>query len=110
MKGQAFNRANDTEIIRLISDNPGITCDALSDKFGVPVSTIQNKIKRLCDEKRVFRQRKKAPSGKGNIFLLYTMAYAKKHKIPRIYVDKAEKSTLEMQDWFNQLSRSSIVV
>ena len=103
MKGQPFNRANDTEIIRLVSDNPGITCEMLSKKVKIPIATIQIKINRLCDGSRIFRQKK--PNGNGSIYLLYTCHHAKKHNIPSVYVEKPEKTTLELQMMFNRLYR-----
>jgi len=106
MKHQPLNRVTDTELIRLISDNPGIISSEISSKCGVPVKTIQIKIKRLCDEKRVFKQTKKA--FKGNVFPLYTMSYAKKHKIPRIFVEKDEMNTLDQQMWFTDLLRAAL--
>lgn len=101
-----MNRVNDTELIRLISDNPGILSSEISSKSEVSVKTIQIKIKRLCDEKRVFKQTKKATNG--NVFPLYTMHDAKKNRIPRIFVEKDAKSPLEMQMWFNDLSRGCL--
>jgi len=103
MKGQPLIRVNDTEMIRLISDNPGILSSEISSKCGVPVKTIQIKIKRLCDEKRVFKQTKKA--FKGNVFPLYTMHDAKANHIPRLYAEKPEKTVLELQMMFNRLYR-----
>ena len=101
--GQAFNKQADKGTIRIISDNPGITSGELLEKLGGSLSSIQYRIQRMCEDKRVFRQTKNAVYGK--TYHLYTMAYAKKNKIPRIYVEKAEKSTLEMQSWFNDLTR-----
>ena len=106
MKGQPFNRADDTKIIQIISDNPGILSSEISSKCEVPVKTIQIKIKRLCDEKRVFKQTKKA--FKGNVFPLYTMSYARKHKIQRIFVEKDEMNTLDQQMWFTDLLRAAL--
>ena len=107
MKGQEFNRANDAEIVDMVSDFPGIRCDALSEKLGIACNTVTRKIKRLTDESRIFRQ--KQNNGCGYIYNLYTDHYAKKHCIPRVYkgVD-AEKNTLEQQMWFNQLSRVAL--
>ena len=103
MKGQPFNRVNDAKLIQLVSDNPGILSSEISSKCEVPVKTIQIKIRRLCDEKRIFRQTKKATNG--NVFPLFTVFYARKNHIPRLYVEKDEKSTLEQQMWFNDLIR-----
>ena len=103
MKGQAFNKTNDTEIIRLIADNPGIICSTISKKLEIPVSTIQTKIKRLSEEKRVFKQTKK--NGNGNVFPLFTTHYARENRVPRLYVDKDEKSTLELQMMWSGLIR-----
>ena len=105
MKGQPFNRVDDTKIVQLVADKPGILSSEISSKTGVPVKTIQIKIKRLCDEKRIFKQTKKADNG--NVFPLFTLFYARKHHIPRIHVKKAEKSTLELQMMFNGLIRGS---
>ena len=101
--GQAFNKQADKGTIRIISDNPSITTGELLAKLGGSLSSIQYRIQRMCDDKRVFRQTKKAFNG--STYHLFTMAYARKNHIPRIYVDKDEKSTLEQQMWFNDISR-----
>ena len=106
MKGQPFNRVTDTKIIQMVSDSPGILSSEISSKSEVPVKTIQIKIKRLCDEKRIFKQTKKATNG--NVFPLYTMSYARKNKIPRIFVEKDEMNTLEQQMWFTDLLRAAL--
>ena len=100
--GQAFNKNGDTETIRIISDNPGITSDDLSAKLSVSLSTVQARIKRMCEEeKRVFKQTRNAVYGKTYHF--FTMAYARKNKIPRIYSEKPEKTTLELLMLFHSL-------
>jgi len=106
MKGQDFNRANDAKIVDIISDFPGIRCNDLSEKLGIPCNTITRKVKRLTDESRVFRQ--KQNNDCGYIYNLYTAHYARKHNVSRIYkgVD-AEKSTLELQYLFHSLIRGS---
>ena len=109
MKGQEFNRANDAKIVDIISDYPGIRCNDLSEKLGIPCNTITRKIKRLTDETRVFRQ--KQSNGNGYIYNLFTTHYARKHNVSRVYRGAdAEKTTLELQMMFNSLSRSSIAV
>ena len=104
MKGQEFNRANDTEIIKVIKDHPGIRCIGVAEIMGIPCNTITRKVKRLYDEKRIFRQ--KQNNGNGYIYNLYTTHYARKHNIPSVYrgVD-AEKSTLELQMMWSGLVR-----
>ena len=102
MKGQAFNKAADTDIIRIISDNPGITTEALSDKCDIPYHTIKLKVQRLTKSTRVFRQKKR--NNNGWIYLLYTYSYARNHHIPSLYSEKPEKTTLELQMMFNGLS------
>ena len=102
--GQRFNTKHDTETIRLISDNPSITCGELSAKLSVSSSTVQARMKRMCEEeKRVFKQTRNAVYGKTYHF--FTMAYARKNKIQRIYKSKPDKTTLEQQLWFNDLTR-----
>ena len=101
--GQRFNTKGDTETIRLISDNPGITCKVLAAKLSISLSGIQYRIQRMCNEGRVFKQTKNAVYGK--TFPLFTVAYARKNNIPRIYSDEPEKSTLELQMMFHDCIR-----
>ena len=104
MKGQEFNRADDANIVNIISDHPGIRCNDVSEKLSIPCNTIARKIKRLTDNKRIFRQ--KQSNGNGYIYNLFTVHYARKHNIPRVYKGPdAERNTLEMQLWFNDLIR-----
>ncbi len=103
--GQRFNTKHDTETIRIISDNPGITCQTLAEKLSVSLSTIQARIQRMCTEGRVFKQTKNAVYGK--TYPLFTVAYARKNKIPRIYSEKPPKSDLELQMLFHSLIRGS---
>lgn len=108
MKGQAFNKADDAEIVDMVSDRPGIRCDAISERMRIPCNTITRKIKRLADESRIFRQKesKGIGGGSGYAYNLFTVHYARKHNIPRVYrgVD-AEKSTLELQMLWSRLIR-----
>lgn len=106
MKGQPFNRVDDTSIIRIISDNPGITSEELSAKCGIPCATIQKKIARLSKSTRVFRQKKNG--GNGCTYLLYTYSYARNHHVPSLYCDKPEKTTLELQMMFNRFNRVAL--
>ncbi len=106
MKGQEFNRVTDTKLIQIVSDNPGILSSEISSKCEIPVKTIQIKIKRLCDEKRIFKQTKRATNG--NVFPLFTVFYARKNKIPRLFVEKDEMNTLDQQMWFTDLLRAAL--
>ena len=103
MKGQPFNRVDDTSIIRIISDNPGITSEDLSKKCGIPYDTIKLKVQRLSKDTRVFRQKKN--NGNGCTYLLYTYSYARNHHVPSLYSEKPEKSPLELQMMFDRLIR-----
>ena len=106
MKGQAFNRADDTKIIEVIKDHPGIRCNEVSEKLVIPCNTITRKVKRLTDETRVFRQ--KQSNGNGYIYNLFTVHYARKHNISSVYRGvEAEKTTLELQHMFHSLIRGS---
>lgn len=108
MKGQPISRANDTDIIRLISDNQGITTEELSKKCGIARKTVQQKIDRLARETRVFRQKKQGGNGCTN--LLYTYSYARNHHVPLVYPEKPEKTTVELQMMFHSLIRGYPVV
>jgi len=104
MKGQEFNRADDANIVNIISDHPGIRCNDISEKLSIPCNTIARKVKRLTDSKRIFRQ--KQNNGNGYIYNLFTAHYARKHNVPRAYRGPdAERNTLEQQLWFNDLIR-----
>ena len=103
MKGQDFNKADDTKIVAVISDNPGIRCITISEKLGIPCNTITRKVKRLVDESRIFRQ--KQNNNNGYIYNLFTVHYARTHYTPKVYKGpNADKSVMELQMMFNRLS------
>ena len=104
MKGQPSNRANDAKIVDMVSDHPGIRCNAIAEKLGMATNTIATKIKRLTDESRIFRQKQGMGGSSGYIYNLFTVHYAKKHNIPRIYKGvNDEKNTLELQKMYHRL-------
>jgi len=112
MKGQHSNRAIDADIIRTLADNPGIRSSDLADKFGITCNTMAAKVRRLTDESRIYRQKqnKGIGGGGGYNYNLFTVHYARKHNVPKVYrgVD-AEKSTLELQMMFHSLIRGSSI-
>jgi len=99
MKHQPMKRINCDKIRAIVSDNPGITAEEISEKTEIPYPTIKTKVRILVEKHRVFRQIK------GRIRPLFAVQYAKVHRIPEIFEDKPEKSTLEQQVWFNDLIR-----
>jgi len=94
-----MNRIDETKLIRVVSDNPGITCKGLAEKLGIKQGTIKYRLIALEKDKRIFRQTK------GCTKLLFTVHAAEVNHVPDEYDCRPGLTILEQQMWFNQLSR-----
>jgi len=99
MKHQPMKRINCDKIRELVSDHQGITAEEIADKTGIPYPTIKTKVRILVEKNRVFRQIK------GKLRPLFTAQYAKVNRIPEVFEDSPEKTTLELQYLFHSLIR-----
>jgi len=92
-------RINNTQLIRIVTDNPFIRISQLAIKLETPRSTVKKRVYNLrrCG-KLVLQKRNKHVH-------LVTSYYAKKNHVPDVYVAEESRSILEQQLWFNDLIR-----
>ena len=96
-----MNKAQQTRLMRIVSDNPGINCKNLSLKLGIKRGTVKYWIIKLEKDGRIFRQ------GKGCTKLLFTAHAAKSNHVPDVY-EKPVLTILEQQMWLTDLLRAAL--
>ncbi len=92
-----MNKAQQTRLMRIVSDNPGINCKDLSLKLEVKRATVKYWLIRLEKNGRIFRQ------SKGCTKLLFTAHAAEANHVPAVCPIEPEKTVLELQMMFNRL-------
>jgi len=98
-----MEHADETRIIRMVSDNPGITCKKLARKLVKRRTTVGEWVDDMEQRGRVFCQRH------GRARYLFTIYAAESLNISEDYEKEiTPKTILEQQMWFNQLSRVAL--
>lgn len=98
-----MEHADETRLIRIVSDNPGISCKKLAAKLVKRRTTVGEWVDDMEARGRVFCQRH------GRARHLFTIYAAESLKIAAEYEKEiTPKTNLEQQMWFNDLSRVAL--
>ena len=98
-----MEHADETRLIRIVTDNPGITCKKLAAKLVKRRTTVGDWVDDMEARGRLFCQKH------GRARYLFTIYAAEALNVSEDYEKEVTpKTNLEMQMWFNDLSRVAL--